>query len=132
MKYYQHKKTGMVIGIFDELLDPVKHNGERAGGCFTRVVIPEKQIGNGVKYHIMHYSEISGNFKRISVKKAYELFPDFGQFRHFDDNTVENYNLSVEKRKKAFGVRYSQERKTWYNPEGVDVDYKVGIGWVEK
>lgn len=120
MKYYIHKETGEPMASMAELLDPVTGDNEsdvsleRVGGCFTRVIFPNKWIGNGVLFHIMHYKEFT-KFKRINKNEFFKLCPDFGQLRHFTDNTIECHSYmklfdfgvfsdeTIQKRKKTFG-----------------------------
>lgn len=113
MRYYIHKETNEPMASFAELLDPVTGDNiegypnqiVRSGGCYTRVVFPNKWIGNGVLFHIIHYRDLK-KFKRISKEKFFELCPDFGQFRHFGDNTIDRRELlfdGVTKRKLTFG-----------------------------
>lgn len=101
MIYYQHKKTGQIIGSLNNFRDLINADGSISS--ITDVIIPDKWIGNGIICHCMTYSYIRDNYKRISKKLAYELFPDFGQWRHIDDDV----NFSVT----YFGFRYLFELK---------------------
>ena len=115
MKYYQHKITGELMASVDELLDYVSGDNvdgypnqiERKGGCLTRVVFPNKWMGDGVLFHVMHYTDIK-KFKRIRKELFFELCPDFGQLRHWGDETIEREKFrklfdEIPKRKLTFG-----------------------------
>ena len=67
-------------GISDFIID-----GENKQ-CITDVIFPYRWLGNGIISHCMRYVEINKNYKRITKKKAMELCPDFGQYRHIDDD----------------------------------------------
>lgn len=120
MKFYIHKETGEPMASLHELLDPTTGdnvNGypsqiEREGGCYTRVIFPNKWLGDGIVFHIMHYKNFS-KFKRISKEKFFELCPDFGQLRHWGDETIDRKkhrklfsggDYDISKRKMTFGV----------------------------
>lgn len=126
MKYYIHKITGEPMASFSELLDPVDGDNvdgypsqvHRTGGCYTRVVFPNKWLGDGIIFHILHYRDLK-KFKRIRKEKFYELCPDFGQLRHWGDNTIErkksrklfgsdDFDL-IPKRKMTFGTNNPNE-----------------------
>ena len=125
MRFYQHKTTGLLVASFHELLDPIDENGKMTGGCYTRVILPSKTLGNGIIFHIMHYREFR-NFKRISKEKFFELCPDFGQLRHWMDDTIErkkhiklfeNSDYEIKKRKITMGNNNPNE-KTHENTNG--------------
>lgn len=114
MKYYIHKETGEPMASFDELLDLTTGDNSsdkrliEMKGCVTRVVFPNKWMGNGILFHVIHYSDLK-KFKRISEKKFFELCPDFGQLRHWEDKTIERYKYTelfqgIRKRKLTFGT----------------------------
>jgi len=105
MKYYQNKNTGELLASLDELLDLQDPNQKGHVDSLTRVVFPNRQIGNGIKYQVLSYNDISNNFKRINIKLFFSLCPDFGQYRHHYDNTCDR--LDVPKRKKTFGLKSS-------------------------
>ena len=112
MRYYKHKQTGKIIGVLGSLIDLVDSNGNIE--MITQVVFPEKQLGNGILFHTMKFSDISNNFKRTNKKEAFEMYPDFGQFRHKD--TVYNRDIKVlaksylselePLREKGFGISF--------------------------
>jgi len=106
MKFYIHRKTGTPLAELDGLMAYVDGENEDHKGCIRRVVIPSKVVGNGVSYHVMHCSDISTFYKRISREKFFNIVgDDFGQLRHFQDKTIEyNYLKDVVKRKEHFGV----------------------------
>jgi len=89
MHYYKHKKTGNIIGVTNCLIDQI--DGEGSLTMVTMVVIPDKQLGNGILFHTMSFVDINENYKRTNKKAAFEMYPDFGQLRHV--NTIENYDV---------------------------------------
>ena len=116
MKYYKHKETNLIMASMEDLFSfttgcepdgyPLLINHL---GCTTRVIFPEKSLGNGVTFHMMKYSDIIKNFKRINKEKFFELCKnDFGQLRHHGDDTINRKKYTtlfegVEKRKLTFG-----------------------------
>ena len=115
MKFYIHKITDKPMASMDDLFDfvtgdnsTVKSQAERVGGCITRVVFPNKWLGDGISFHVMHYRDLS-KFKRIKKEKFFELCPDFGQLRHWADNTIERHSYEklfqdIPKRKLTLGT----------------------------
>jgi hypothetical protein len=111
MRFYQHKETGELLAFSGELLNVVTNEKGIHTGCMARVVFPERQIGYGVIFSVMHYSELRF-FKRIKRELFFELCPDFGQYRHHSDDSV-NFlskrslftlgDYPIRKRKKTFG-----------------------------
>lgn len=89
MIYYKHNQTGDVIGSLNNLRDLVTGNSTFV--TITDVIFPNSVLGSGIICHCMTHTYIRDNYKRISRKMALELCPDFGQWRHVDDQ----YNMSV-------------------------------------
>ena len=108
MKYYKNDNTGELMASLDELLDLQDPNKPGHIKSMTRVIFPNRKIGNGIQYHILSHSNISYNFKRIARPKFMELCPDFGQFRHHNDDSCNRYNLEVNKRKETFGLVFKK------------------------
>lgn len=103
MKYYVNRANdNEVMASFDELLDLIQDG--KHSGCCTRVVLPHTKMGNGIKYHVMSYNEISQYWKRISKERFSELCKDFGQFRHYADDMIKTHSLEIPKRKETFGI----------------------------
>lgn len=115
MKYYKHKQTGKIIGVLGSLIDLVDGDGNIS--VITQIILPEKQLGNGILYHSMKFSDISKNYKRTNKKEAFEMYPDFGQLRHKE--TVYNRDIKVlakyylgelqPLREKGFGYSFNKE-----------------------
>lgn len=117
MKYYQHNQTGEVIASLENIRQIM--DGGNTFKVVTDVIMPETVIGNGVICHCMSYVYIRDNYKRISKAKALEICPDFGQWRHVDDE----HNMSVTylgsiylnqlkpMRKKPFGTPFTEYGK---------------------
>ncbi len=101
MIYYKHNITGEVIASLNNIREII--DGGNTFKVITDVIMPQRAIGNGVICHCMSYVYIRANYKRISKAKAFEICPDFGQWRHVDDQ----YNMSVT----YLGYRYLDELK---------------------
>lgn len=89
MIYYKHKTSGEIIGSLNNLRDLIDMNGNMS--CITDVIIPNIGLGNGIISHCMYYSYIRQNYKRIRKTDALLAYPDFGQWRHIDDE----HNFSI-------------------------------------
>lgn len=119
MIYYKHNITGEVIASLNNLRDLVTGNGITQFNTITDVIIPDRVAGNGIICHCMTHTHIRDNYKRISKAKAFEICPDFGQWRHVDDQ----HNFSVTylahryldelkpMRKKPFGTPFTEYGK---------------------
>lgn len=117
MIYYKHNTTGEVIASLENIREVI--DGGNTFKVITDVIMPQRAIGNGVICHCMSYVYIRANYKRISKAKALEICPDFGQWRHVDDE----HNRSVTwlgelylnelkpMRKKPFGTPYTDYGK---------------------
>lgn len=113
MYYYQHKETGNIIGSLNNWRDFVDGNGKMIG-VLTDVILPNVILGQGIISHLMDYRELKRCYKRVSRDKAFEMYPDFGQYRHRDDtinqtiHTTAQWYLDELKpiRKSNFGIKF--------------------------
>jgi hypothetical protein len=119
MIYYKHKLTGEVIGSLNNLRDLVIGTGVTSFNTITDVIMPNRVLGNGIICHCMTHVHIRDNYNRISRAKALEICPDFGQWRHIDDQ--HNYSVTYlghrylqdlePMRKKPFGTPFTEYGK---------------------
>lgn len=111
MKYYTHKETGEPLALLDNAMVDVcrgntstkyPHISDKI--CVANLCIfPERWSGHGITFMAISFPELK-NFKRISKEKFFKLCPDFGQFRHHNDHSMDSYILEkIPVRKKSFG-----------------------------
>lgn len=112
MKYYVHKTTNEPLILLSNSMVDVclgdttieyPHISSRLC-CANLCIFPERQMGNGIPFHAIPFPELK-KFKRINREKFIEQFPDHGQYRHFNDKTMQHFILEkIPIRKKTFGI----------------------------
>ena len=99
MKFYQHKVTGKPIAILGTLfqLDCEESTG-RWYNLIYKAIYPDKAVGGGIEYHCISRRDLLSQYRRINKQKAYALVSDWGQLRHYRDNTIQYAGLTDVKK----------------------------------